>query len=238
MASPTIGNSFSASPTPATNNPYVISGSVVQNSGSDRYMIIFLTYYAPNTTVGITGITYGGNTITSMPFNKIDSIRRGGLQQKMERWELVDAPANLTAENLSITWNQNINSPVSIHIRTFSDCGGLGAFIRNGASNTPNTKTITTTQDDSVIMMTSCSINAFNSSTGQQIPTGTNRSFITHNTNRQVATGANSGTTSFLSGTSVNCRAVVVYGTVSLDAFEILGVSTPPPTTRRIINVS
>ena len=56
----------------------------------------------------------------------------------------------------------------SLHIRSFTNSGGVGASTRTGGQSTPNNGSLTV-EDDSLIMITSCSINAI---TSQQIPTG------------------------------------------------------------------
>ena len=105
---------------------------------------------------------------------------------------------------------------------------GEGARVSGSATpgmgtttSTPNTRTLTVSQDDSFIIITSCSVNQVLT---QQIPTGTNRSFSTHNTNRQVAAGAISANTGHSVG-SVSLRATSTYGNVSIDRVEILGIN-------------
>jgi hypothetical protein len=74
-------------------------------------------------------------------------------------------------------------------------------------------------------MMTSCSINAI---TSQQIPTGTNQTYVQNNSNRQVAVGgisSNSGHTA----STVSLRATSTSGSLSLDRVEILGLGATPP---------
>ena len=107
-----------------------------------------------------------------------------------------------------------------MHIRSFTNSGGIGNSLRTGGVTTPNTQTLTVS-DDSLIMITSCSINAI---TGQQIPTGTNRTYSQHNTNRQVATGAISADTGHSAG-SISLRATSTFGSLSLDRTEILGLT-------------
>ncbi len=80
-------------------------------------------------------------------------------------------------------------------------------------------------------MITSCSVNQILT---QQIPQGTNRTFTTHNTNRQVATGAISANAGHSAG-SVSLRATSTFGSVSLDRVEIKGLGATPPGGRRRI---
>ncbi len=227
MSAPISGNTFASNPTPGMVNPYTISG-MQQQSGSDRLLLICITM---RNTVTISGITFGG-----VAMSLIHQTNRGGLQQRMSMFSLANAPIG-SGNNIVITFSGFQFNPISIHARAYTNSSGTGALIRNGATATPNTKTITTTQADSSICMTSCSINAFNGVNGQQIPQGTNRSFVQHNTYKQVATGAFSGNTAFTNGQAINCRSVVTNGSVSLDAVEILGTASSG-STRRIFNVT
>ena len=70
-------------------------------------------------------------------------------------------------------------------------------------------------------MITSCSINAILT---QQIPQGTNRTYVQHNTNRQVATGAISADSGHSAGT-ISLRSTSTSGSVSLDRVEIKGLA-------------
>jgi hypothetical protein len=122
-------------------------------------------------------------------------------------------------------WN-----PVSVHIRSFTDSGGVGAYERTGGQATPNTQNLTV-EEDSLIMITSCS-NAVILT--QQIPQGTNRTFTTHNTNKQVATGAISADGGHSAGT-ISLRATAGSGNLTLDRTEIKGLGGGGSTRRIII---
>jgi|TARA_B110000483_G_scaffold241065_1_gene323117 hypothetical protein len=207
MASPTKGNTTSANPTPA-NNFYQFNHN--QNSGSDRLLVFQLTM--ANTTYPTTA-TYGGQTMT-----RLYTTNRGGLSQRMAFYYLVDPPTGVNV--LRVNFNANQWNPISVHSRSFTDSGGIGNHSLTGGSATPNTRTLTISQDDSLILMTSCSVNQVLT---QQIPTGSNKSFITHNTNRQVATGAISSNSGHSAG-SVSLRSTATWGGVTLDRIEIKGV--------------
>jgi hypothetical protein len=144
-------------------------------------------------------------------------INRNGLSQRMAFFYLVDPP---TGNNtLRVDFNGSQWNPISMHIRSFTNCGGIGASARTGGQSTPNTQNLTV-EDDSLIMITSCSINAILT---QQIPQGTNRTFTTHNTNRQVATGAISADTGHSAGT-ISLRSTSTFGSLTLDRTEIKGL--------------
>ena len=161
-----------------------------------------------------TSCTYGGVAMT-----QLYQISRGGLSQRMAFFYLENPP---TGNNqLRVNFNNSQWNPISMHIRSFTDCGGVGASGRTGGQSTPNTQNLTV-EDDSLIMITSCSINAIST---QQIPTGTNRTFTTHNTNRQVATGAISADAGHSAG-SISIRGTSTFGSVTLDRTEIKGLSS------------
>lgn len=207
MAAPTKGNTTSANPTPAASF-YQFNHN--QNAGSNRLLVAQFTMYNVRS---FSSCTYGGQSMT-----QLYQINRGGLSQRMVFFYLQDPP---TGNNtLRVNFNNSVFNPISIHARSFTDCGGIGNSVRTGGLSTPNTQNLVVSQD-SFIMITSCAINVILT---QQIPTGTNRTFITHNTNRQVTTGAISSNTGENAGT-ISLRATAAYGTVTLDRTEIKGLT-------------
>jgi len=218
MAVPTKGNVTNANPTPGANSK---TQAHTQNTGNNRLLVVQLTMA---NTVNYSGVTYGGQAMT-----QLHSTNRSGLSQRMGFFYLVDPPTGNNNCVISFTGSQW--NPISIHIRSFTDCGGIGNYERSGASTTPNTKTLTVSQDDSLIMITSCSTYAIQT---QQIPQGTNRTFVTHNTNKQVATGAISADAGHSAGT-VSLRATSSQVSISLDRVEIKGLSGGGSSRRRII---
>jgi len=213
MAAPIKGNITNANPTPA-NNFYQFSHN--QNAGSGRLLIIMLTMA---NTVNYSSCTYGGQAMT-----QLYSINRGGLSQRMGFFYLIDPPTGNNTLRINFTGNQW--NPISIHSRSFTGSAGIGNSLRTGAQSTPNTQNLTVS-DDSLIMATACSINAISTI---QIPQGDNRSFTTHNTNRQVGTGAISANAGFIAGT-YNIRTTSTFGSVTKDRTEILGTAAPAPDT-------
>jgi len=209
MSAPIKGNTTSANPTPGANK-YQFTHN--QNTGSGRLLIIQLTMSNIRT---YTGCTYGGQAMTQLYI-----INRGGLSQRMAFFYLVDPP---TGNNtLRINFNNSVWNPISIHARSFTGSGGIGNDAKTGGQSTPNTQSLTVS-DDSLIMATACSVNVVSTI---QIPQGSNRSFVTHNTNRQVGTGAISANAGFSAGT-YNIRTTSTSGSVTNDRVEILGISSP-----------
>ena len=208
MAVPTKGNVTSANPTPGANFK---TQAHTHNTGSDGLIIAQFTMSNTRT---YTSCTYGGVSMT-----QLYQINRGGLSQRMAFFYLENPP---TGNNtLRVNFNNSQWNPISLHIRSFTNCGGVGASARTGGQSTPNTQSLTV-EDDSLIMITSCSINAI---TSQQIPQGTNRTYTQHNTNRQVATGAISADTGHSAG-SISLRSTSTFGSVTLDRTEIKGLSS------------
>ena len=206
MAAPVSVNSFSANPTPG-NNFYQFSFNVA--AGSDRLLVIQLTMSNART---YTGCNYGGQSMT-----QLYTVNRGGLSQRMAFFYLVDPP---TGNNtLRVNFSGSVWNPISIHARYFTGSGGIGNNGRTGGQSTPNTQSITVSED-SRVMATACSINAISTI---QIPQGDNRGFATHNTNRQVGTGAISAG---LSAGTYSIRTTSTFGSVTNDRVEILGLSS------------
>ena len=208
MAAPTKGNVTNLNQTPGANNK---TQNHTHNTGSNGLIIAQFTMSNTRT---YTGCTYGGVAMT-----QLYQISRGGLSQRMAFYYLENPP---TGNNqLRVNFNGSQFNPISMHIRSFTNCGGIGASARTGGQSTPNTQSLTV-EDDSLIMITSCSINAI---TSQQIPTGTNRTYTQHNTNRQVATGAISADGGHSAG-SISLRSSSTFGTITLDRTEIKGLSS------------
>ena len=146
MAAPTKGNTTNANPTPAANS---YSFTHNQNAGSNKLLIVLVTM---SNTTSFSSATYGGVAMT-----QLYQQNRGGLGQRMVFYYLENpADGNNT---LQLNFNGNQFNPISIHARSFTDSGGIGNSTRSGASSTPNTKSLTVSQNDSLIIMTSCSVN-------------------------------------------------------------------------------
>ena len=208
MAVPTKGNTTSANPTPGASSK---TQAHTHNTGSDGLIIAQFTMSNSRT---YSGCTYGGQAMT-----QLYQINRSGLGQRMAFFYLENPPTG--SNNLVVSFSGSQWNPISIHIRSFTNSGGVGASARTGGQSTPNTQSLTV-EDDSLIMITSCSINAI---TSQQIPQGTNRTYTQHNTNRQVATGAISADTGHSAGT-ISLRSTSTSGNLTLDRTEIKGLTS------------
>ena len=206
MAVPTKGNTTNANPTPGASSK---TQAHTHNTGSDSFIVAQFTMSNTRT---YTGCTYGGQAMT-----QLYQINRSGLGQRMAFFYLENPPTG--GNNIVVSFNGSQWNPISIHIRSFTNCGGIGASTRVGGQSTPNNGSLTV-EDDSLIMITSCSINAI---TSQQIPTGTNQSYTQHNTNRQVATGAISANAGHSAG-SITLRSTSTFGSITLDRTEIKGL--------------
>ena len=208
MAVPTKGNVANANPTPGANFKTQAHN---HNTGDDGLIVAQFTM---SNTRSYTSCTYGGVAMT-----QLYQISRGGLSQRMAFFYLENPP---TGNNtFRVNFNNSQWNPISLHIRSFTNSGGVGASSRTGGQSTPNTQSLTV-DDDSLIMITSCSINAI---TSQQIPQGTNRTYTQHNTNRQVATGAISADAGHSAG-SISLRSTSTFGSITLDRTEIKGLSS------------
>ena len=208
MAVPTKGNTTSANPTPGASSK---TQAHTHNTGSDGLIIAQFTM---SNSRNYSGCTYGGQAMT-----QLYQINRSGLGQRMAFFYLENPPTG--SNNLVVSFSGSQWNPISMHIRSFTNSGGVGASGRTGGQSTPNTQSLTV-EDDSLIMITSCSINAI---TSQQIPQGTNRTYTQHNTNRQVATGAISADTGHSAG-SISLRSTSTSGNLTLDRTEIKGLTS------------
>ena len=196
MAIAIKGNVLNANPTPA-NSFYQFTHN--QNAGANGLLVIQLTMSNART---YTGCNYGG------------------LSQRMAFFYLENPP---TGNNtLRINFSGSVWNPISIHSRSFTGSGGIGNNANTGGQSTPNTQSLSFSAD-SFIMGTACSVNAI---TTIQIPQGSNRTFATHNTNRQVGTGAISVGTGAVAG-SYNVRTTSTFGSITNDRIEILGLNSP-----------
>ena len=208
MAVPTKGNTTSANPTPGANFK---TQNHTHNTGSNGLIIAQFTMSNSRT---YSSCTYGGVAMT-----QLYQINRSGLSQRMAFFYLENPP---TGNNtLRVNFSGSQWNPISMHIRSFTNSGGVGASARTGGQSTPNTQSLTV-EDDSLIMITSSSINAI---TSQQIPQGTNRTYVQHNTNRQVPTGAISADGGHSAG-SISLRSTSTFGSITLDRTEIKGLSS------------
>ena len=206
MAVPTKGNVTSANPTPGANFK---TQNHTQNTGNDGLIVAQFTM---SNARSYTSCSYGGVAMT-----QLYTVSRGGLGQRMAFFYLENPPTG--TNELRVNFNSSQWNPISMHIRSFTNSGGVGASTRVGGQTTPNNGSLTV-EDDSLIMITSCSINAI---TSQQIPTGTNQSYTQHNTNRQVATGAISANAGHSAG-SITLRSTSTFGSITLDRNEIKGL--------------
>jgi len=206
MSVPTKGNTTTNNSTPGGS---FRNQNHNQNTGSGGLIVAQFTM---SNSVNYSSATYGGVAMTVL-YNQ----NRTGLGQRMAFFYLENPPTG--SNTLRVNFSGSQWNPLSTHIRSFTNSGGIGNKANSGGIATPHNASLTVS-DDSLIMMTSCSINAI---TSQQIPTGTNQSYTQHNTNRQVATGAISSNAGHSAG-SIALRATSTFGSISLDRTEILGL--------------
>jgi hypothetical protein len=210
MAAPTKGNTTNTVATPGNS---FRNYTHTQNTGDDGLIIIQLAM-ANNRT--FSSATYGGQAMT-----QLYQINRGGLSQRMAFFYLENPPTG--SNTLRVNFSAQVWNGVSVHIRSFTGSDGVGASTRTGGSSSPHDGTLTVEQD-SLIIMQSVSNGVVLT---QQIPTGTNRTFTTHNNNKQVGTGAITADAGHSAG-SISLRATA-GANVTLDRTEIKGLSGGDP---------
>jgi len=213
MAVPTKGSVKTGSPTPGGSNPYTFS-NVTVNSGNNRLLVLQLT---TNDLRNHNSVTYGtGAAAQSM--TSLFKIHRGGLDMKMSFWYLENP--NVGTANAIINLGGSMYNPISICFRAFTDSGGIGNHVNTNGGSSPRTGNITVEQD-SLIMMTSSSTTNIQT---QQIPTGTNQSFVSHNINRRVGCSAISSNAGHNAG-SISTRATA-GSNLTMDRVEIKGINS------------
>ena len=144
-----------------------------------------------------------------------------GLSQRVAFYGLLNPPTG--NNDLTVSFNAAQFNPVSVFAVSFTGCAGAGNFATNGASNTPNTKTLTVTAGSCIYAM-GISNNAF---IGIDID-GTARPLeFQHNTNTQVA-GALSAVP--LPAGTIDVVTKVNFNTVTNTRLEILAAGATPPT--------
>ena len=182
-----------------------------QNTGSDGFL--FVSFIMDNGEL-YAGCTYGGQAMTL-----IKTQNFGGLAQRWACYGLLNPPTG--ANNIVVSFNQAQYTPVSMFAVSFTGSSGAGLFATNGASTTPNSKTLSVSSG-SCIYATGISNNAF---TGIDIDGSGRPLEFQHNTNKQV-----SGALSLvgLSAGSISVVTKVTFNSVSNSRVEIKEAAAPP----------
>lgn len=205
-----IGNKTQFVQTPVS--PWTsLTRAHTQNTGSDGFL--FVSFIMDNSEV-YTGCTYGGQAMTL-----ITTQNFGGLSQRWACYGLLNPPTG--NNDIVVSFNQAQFTPVSMFAVSFTGSGGAGNFATNGASTTPNSKTLSVSAG-SCIYATGISNNAF---TGIDIDGSARPLEFQHNTNKQV-----SGALSLvpLSAGSIDVVTKVTFSSVSNSRVEILEAGPTP----------
>tara|TARA_R110001599_G_scaffold335510_1_gene552605 strand:+ start:71 stop:736 length:666 start_codon:yes stop_codon:yes gene_type:complete len=188
-----------------------LTKSHTQNTGSDGFL--FVSFVMSNSR-GYSGCTYGGQAMTL-----IKTQNFGGLQQRWACYGLLNPPTG--NNNIVVSFGGTMFTPVSMFAVSFTGSSGAGVFATNGASTTPNSKTLTVSAGSCIYGM-GISNNAF---TGIDIDGSARPLEIQHNTNKQVG-----GALSLvgLSAGSTSVVTKVTWSSVSNSRVEIKEASAPP----------
>jgi len=203
MAIPTIGNKTFGNPTPGSTT-YTIAHT--QNAGSNRGLLVSCTN---GNGVDIIGATYNG-----VAMQKVAAGLCSDLSQYFNGFFL-DNPAEGN-NNIVITFNAQLWSPLSIAAYSFTGCGGVGSYSLQVTPADPLSITISCSQD-SLIFARGQSNQGASSIVidGTSYPTF-NAFDFQHNTNSQAwgklgIVGVSSGNrTTVLDATSGNCAGHVI----------------------------
>ena len=184
------------------------------NVGADGFL--FVSFIMSNSRT-YSGCTYGGQAMTL-----IKTQNFGGLQQRWACYGLLNPPTG--NNNIVVSFSGSQFNNVSLFAVSFTGSSGAGLFATNGASSTPNSKTLTVNAG-SCIYALGISKNAF---TGIDIDGSARPLEFQHNTNKQT-----SGALSLipLSAGSTSVVTKVTFSSVSNSRVEIKESSTPPPST-------
>jgi len=183
-----------------------------QNTGADGFL--FVSFIMSNAR-SYTGCTYGGQAMTL-----IKTQNFGGLTQRWACYGLLNPPTG--NNNIVVSFNGAVFNPVSMFATSFTGSGGAGLFATDGASTTPNSKTLSVSAG-SAIYATGISNNSF---TGIDINGSARPLEFQHNTNKQI-----SGALSLapLPVGNINVVTKVTWSSVSNSRVEIKAAATPPP---------
>jgi len=182
-----------------------------QNTGSDGFL--FVSFIMSN------GRTYSGCEYGGQAMTLIKTQNFGGLQQRWACYGLLNPPTG--NNNIVVSFGGTMFTPVSMFAVSFTGSSGAGVFATNGASTTPNSKTLTVSAGSCIYGM-GISNNAF---TGIDIDGSARPLEIQHNTNKQVG-----GALSLvgLSAGSTSVVTKVTWSSVSNSRVEIKEASAPP----------
>lgn len=206
-----IGNKTQFVQTPTS--PWTsLTRAHTQNTGANGFL--FVSFIMSNSR-GFTGYTYGGQAMTL-----IRTQNFSGLSQRWACYGLLNPPTG--NNNIVVSFGGTMFTPVSMFATSFTGSGGAGNFATNGASSTPNSKTLAVTSGSAIYAL-GISNNAF---TGIDINGSARPLEFQHNTNKQV-----SGALSLapLPIGNINVVTKVTWSSVSNSRVEIKEASSPPP---------
>lgn len=178
---------------------------------SDKVLLVVVTMAR---TTNYTGATYNGSTMTQEAF-----LDMGTLQQRQIVYSIIN-PSDGTNQ-FRVNFSGNQWSGVSIACYTFIGCSGIGSVGVTGGSTTPNTRTLSCS-NNSIVMCTGVSNNAFQPFVIDGV---SYTKLFSHNTNKQVAAALSNN----LSAGTINVSSVVGSGDVTNVRVELQEAGATPP---------
>ena len=177
-------------------------------NGVDGFVMIVITM-SNSSNFSSTGVTYG-----SQQFTLLNNASFSGQSQRQAVYGLLSPP---TGSNVvSITFTSQQFNPVSVLVQSFHGCGGFGNFATDGASSSPNSKTLSVSAGSS-IYATSISTQTIDR---YEIDSVNEGELFEHNVNRQVS-GAFSGILSTAGSKDVTAYSISTAYTLTNSRFEI-----------------
>ena len=186
--------------------------SHTHNSGVDGFLMVAITM--TNTTI-VSSVNYGSQSMNLLTIRNF-----GGQSQNFSIFGLLNPPTGNNVVQIN-TISQQFNG-ISVLAQSFLGSAGFGNFGINGATTTPNSRTLTVSAG-SAIYATGISSNAF---TDIEIDGSSRGMEFQHNVNKQVA-----GSFSLipLTAGSKNVATKVTFNVVTNQRFEIKASGGTPP---------
>jgi len=190
-----------------------------QNTGTDRGLLVVVTMA---NTVDFSGCTYNG-----VAMDLVQNVNYSGQSQRCAAYYLQNPDTG--TNNIVVSFSGSQFNPTSIMAVSFTGAGNYGAFGSNGAVTSPNSQSITISEN-SIVYLTGLSSNAQNT---QYTIGGSSRTFeFSHNSNR-IVRGALSATG--LSAGATNVTTAADTGSVTNFRVEITEAGAGGGGRRRII---
>ncbi len=136
-----VGENLSSTTRASASFSYTVPASL-----SDSILVVIIGYNGTNSSdFGPTAVTWDGNSLTE----QVDTIQLSGRYGEAV-WTLASPIAG--TKTLVVTYGTNSPQADSIHVLTYSGVSAVGATAGNAATSPSPSVTITTTEDNSMVV--------------------------------------------------------------------------------------